>query len=87
MRILVVGGKLQGVEAAYLAKKAGMDVYLVDRNAQPPALGLCNYFWQLDVLKERDLILELCRDVDLILPAVEDLYVLNAKTTEQCDYC
>ena len=35
MRILVVGGKLQGIEAAYLAKKAGMDVYLVDRNAQP----------------------------------------------------
>lgn len=78
MRILVVGGKLQGIEAAYLAKKAGMDVYLVDRNAQPPALGLCSSFWQLDVLKERDLILELCRDVDLILPSVEDLHVLNA---------
>ncbi len=77
MRLLVVGGKLQGVEAAYLAKKAGMDVYLVDRNAQPPALGLCASFRQLDVLKERDAFLELCRDVDLILPAVEDLHVLN----------
>ena len=77
MRLLVVGGKLQGVEAAYLAKKAGMDVYLVDRNDQPPALGLCTSFRQLDVLKERDAFLELCRDVDLILPAVEDLHVLN----------
>ena len=40
VRLLVVGGKLQGTEAAYLAGKAGWDVVLVDRRPAPPAAGL-----------------------------------------------
>jgi len=30
--ICLVGGKLQGFEAAYLSKKAGMNVLVVDKN-------------------------------------------------------
>ena len=32
--ICLVGGKLQGFEAAYLSKKAGMKVIVVDKNPQ-----------------------------------------------------
>ena len=32
--ICLVGGKLQGFEAAYLSKKAGMKVVLVDKDPQ-----------------------------------------------------
>ena len=40
MRLLIVGGKLQGTEAAYLAAKAGWDTVLVDRREAPPAAGI-----------------------------------------------
>ena len=36
MRLAVVGGKLQGTEAAYLAGEAGYEVVLIDRPARPP---------------------------------------------------
>ena len=32
MKAVVIGGKLQGVEAAYLAKKAGWEVVLIDKS-------------------------------------------------------
>ena len=51
MRVAIVGGKLQGVEAAYLAKKAGWEVVLVDRKSWVPAAGLCDSFYSLDVTK------------------------------------
>ena len=37
MRLAVVGGKLQGTEAAYLAGEAGYEVVLIDRRADSPA--------------------------------------------------
>ena len=40
MRLAVVGGKLQGTEAAYLAGEAGYEVVLIDRRAERPAAGL-----------------------------------------------
>ena len=40
MKIAIIGGKLQGTEAVYLAKKAGFEIILIDRDAQvPPASG------------------------------------------------
>jgi len=47
--VAVVGGKLQGVEATYLAHKAGWEVRVVDKNDQVPASGLCDSFVQADV--------------------------------------
>ena len=49
MLVAVVGGNLQGVEATYLAKKAGWEVVLIDRRSIVPASGLCDRFIRLDV--------------------------------------
>jgi pyrrolysine biosynthesis protein PylC len=71
MRVGVIGGKLQGVEAAYLARKAGWHVIVVDRRANVPAAGLCDRFVRLDVTMANDLgrVLD---DVDLVIPALEN---------------
>ncbi|SLM29594.1 Pyrrolysine biosynthesis protein PylC [Desulfamplus magnetovallimortis] len=51
MKIVIAGGNLQGVEAAYLALKAGWHVTVIDKQPRPPASGLCHKFIELD-LKE-----------------------------------
>jgi pyrrolysine biosynthesis protein PylC len=67
----IVGGKLQGVEAAYLARKAGWEVRIVDKKPGVPASGLCDSFAQADVNDENKLDWAL-GDVDFIIPALED---------------
>ena len=67
----VVGGKLQGVEAAYLAHKAGWDVRVVDKRPRVPASELGDSFAQVDVTAGNNLNGAL-GDVDFILPALED---------------
>ena len=49
MRLLVVGGRLQGTEALYLAAKAGYETILVDRSSAPPAAGLADRHVVADV--------------------------------------
>ena len=71
MRVGVIGGKLQGVEAAYLARKAGWYVIVVDRHGNVPAAGLCDRFVQLNVLATNDLGKAL-DGVDLVIPALEN---------------
>ncbi len=75
MIVGVIGGNLQGVEAAYLAKKAGWEVVVVDRKPQVPAAGLCDRFVQLDVLSEKQLG-NAMDGVDLIVPALENVAAL-----------
>lgn len=77
MRLLVVGGRLQGVEAAYLAKKAGFWVRVVDRKAPVPAMDLGDAFLQADVTTTRGLEVA-AQGIDLILPALENLDALRA---------
>ncbi len=80
MRVAIVGGKLQGVEAAYLAKKAGWEVLLVDRREAVPAVGLCDRFVCHVVKSERETAAVLA-GADLVIPALEDreaLKVLSA---------
>lgn len=77
MRIAVVGGKLQGVEACYLARKAGWRVCLVDRRPDVPARGLCDEFRLADVCDHRAASGALA-GVDLVLPALEDPAGLEA---------
>jgi len=71
MRVGVIGGKLQGVEAAYLARKAGWHVTVVDRRVNVPAAGLCDRFAQWDVSAANDLGRAL-DGVDLVIPALEN---------------
>jgi pyrrolysine biosynthesis protein PylC len=75
--VAVVGGNLQGVEATYLAKKAGWQVILVDRKSVVPASGLCDRFIRLDVTGGENLSTTL-GDVDLIIPALENQSALSA---------
>jgi pyrrolysine biosynthesis protein PylC len=69
--VAVAGGNLQGVEAAYLAQKAGWNVLVMDRKPMVPARGLCQSFTQLDMTSEKDLAQALS-GVDLVIPALEN---------------
>ncbi len=77
MRVVIVGGKLQGVEAAYLAHKAGWEVILVDRNSMVPAVGLCDAYYQLDVTSEALDLPQAIKAADLIIPALEEPVALE----------
>lgn len=77
MHIAIIGGKLQGTEAAYLAGKAGWEVTLIDKNKQAPARGLCHHFRHLDVCQE-DGFKAAFKNVDIIIPAIEDFTALQA---------
>jgi pyrrolysine biosynthesis protein PylC len=71
MRVAVVGGRLQGLEALYLAKKAGWETVLIDRNSNVPALNFCDRFFQLNVSLKEGIAVAL-DSVDLIIPAFEN---------------
>jgi len=77
MRLLVVGGKLQGVEACYLARRAGWTTILVDRSPRPPASGLCDEFHHFDITRDERRLRLLARNADAVLPALEDSEALG----------
>ena len=72
MRLLIVGGKLQGTEAAYLAGKAGWETVLVDRREAPPAAGLADRHVVADIIADEALARTLVASCDAVLPACED---------------
>ena len=84
MLVAVVGGNLQGVEAAYLAKKAGWEVTVIDRKAVVPAAGLGDRFSQVNITSEKDLERAL-KGVDLVIPALENDDALAKKIAALCD--
>jgi len=71
MRVAVIGGNLQGVEAAYLAGKADWETLVIDRKPNVPAEGLCQQYLQLDVVDAKELGRSL-KGIDLIIPALEN---------------
>jgi pyrrolysine biosynthesis protein PylC len=76
VQVALIGGNLQGVEAAYLAKKAGWEVILVDRKPNVPAAGLCDRFIQQEIshgLNQESVL----KDIDLVFPALENEAALN----------
>lgn len=77
MRVAIIGGKLQGVEATYLAKKAGWEVVLFDRREQAQAARLADSFHCMDILKDSNELISCLEGIDLILPAIEDQDVLS----------
>ncbi len=76
-RIAIIGGKLQGMEAVYLAHKAGYHSILIDRNPEAPASALCDTFYCGDVCAMEPLLRNLLLDADLILPAMENQETLD----------
>jgi len=79
MLIAIIGGKLQGVEAVYLAQKAGWKTLVIDKNPDAPATGFCDQFLKHEFSQEHP-VPSHCPRVDLILPAMEDMAVLKAIT-------
>jgi pyrrolysine biosynthesis protein PylC len=71
MRLAVIGGGLQGVEACYLAGKAAWEVTLIDKNRNVPAKGLCDNFLAMDVC-DAEAANSLKGKFDAILPALEN---------------
>ena len=71
MKVAIIGGKLQGLEAAYLAGKAGWDVTIIDRAPDVPAAGLCHQFLLADIANQTDL-KRFLQPFDLIIPALEN---------------
>lgn len=76
MRIAVIGGKLQGLEAVYLARKAGWDVTLIDKKDDVPARNLANHFICFDIYEKRSL-MERLSNIDLVIPALENRMALD----------
>ncbi len=77
MRAGIIGGKLQGVEATYLAMKAGWEVVVIDKDPNPPAKGLCHAFHRLDVTQEKEFV-QACKGVEFLIPALENLEALTS---------
>jgi len=75
MLVAVIGGNLQGVEAAYLVEKAGWDVLVIDKDRRAGASLICDRFLPLTITEEIDPH-EILRGVDLIIPALENDGVL-----------
>ena len=81
MRLAVVGGKLQGTEAAYLAGEAGYDVVLIDRRPDRPAAGLATEVHVFDVVADPARAREVLLSCDAVLPACEDDRALEFLTS------
>lgn len=77
MLIAVVGGKLQGVEIIFLAKKAGYQTLLIDKKKDALATKICDHFLHFEFSANHTSPPQ-CTQIDLILPAVEDDEVLAA---------
>ena len=78
MKIAIIGGKLQGTEAVYLAREAGMETILIDANPRVPAAGLADRFVCGDVAARDPEVLAAMREADFVLPCNENDQLLAA---------
>jgi len=72
MRVAIFGGRLQGIEAAYLCSKAGYQSIMVDRDPSAPAKGLVDEFHALDIVRDSEEIKHILEHVEVALPAIEN---------------
>ncbi|MDL2261404.1 3-methylornithine--L-lysine ligase PylC [Methanimicrococcus sp. OttesenSCG-928-J09] len=70
--ICLIGGKLQGVEAAYLAKKARLTVILIDKNPTALAQSLCDEFYCFDITKDKSRFISISEKSDFMIPVNEN---------------
>jgi pyrrolysine biosynthesis protein PylC len=76
VKLAIVGGVLQGMEAAYLAKKAGYETVVIDRWPEAPALTLADEGYVLDIVKEEARAKSILSECDAVLPANENIDTL-----------
>lgn len=78
MKVAIIGGKLQGTEAVYLAKEAGYESILIDNNSEVPASGFCDNFVCGDIVARDENVISALKEADFVLPANENDEVLSA---------
>ena len=77
MRIAIVGGALQGMEAVLLSKAAGYETVVLDRKKSAPAMSLCDEPVNIDPTKDPEGALEVFRGCDAVIPACEEIDLLK----------
>lgn len=77
MKLGIVGGALQGMEVAYLARKAGYSTVVIDRWDQAPAFSMADEHAILDVVAD-DEARRILMSCDAVMPANEDLETLES---------
>lgn len=75
-KVCIIGGQLQGLEATYLAKRAGFETVVIDKESNVPASFLTDEFINLDLLATGDKIKSVFKSADLVLPATENFQTL-----------
>jgi len=78
MKVAIIGGKLQGTEAVYLASVAGYESILIDRDPSVPAAGFADRFVCGDVVSGDEAAVAAMKEADFVLPANENDAVLEA---------
>lgn len=82
--VAIIGGKLQGIEAAFLAGEAGYNRILIDKTAATPASGLCEENHVIDVaecVRDADVLRAVNAVVaraDVVIPTLENEEALAA---------
>ncbi len=77
MRIAIVGGALQGMEAVLLSKAAGYETVVLDRKKGAPAMSLCDEPVNIDPTKDPEGALEVFRGCGAVIPACEEMDLLK----------
>ena len=77
MKIGIVGGALQGIEAVYLSKKAGYETVVIDKRKTAPACSLADSSETADVLKDGAAVKSILSGCDAVIPAFEELEALK----------
>ncbi len=73
----IVGGALQGIEAAYLARKAGYETVVLDRREDAPARSLADSSATVDVVRDPEKAKKILADCDAVIPALEETDALT----------
>lgn len=76
MKIGIVGGALQGMEAVFLSKKAGYETFVLDKKGYAPAMSLADSNEIIDVVKDPEKAKTLLGDCDVVIPACEEMDAL-----------
>ena len=76
-RLAIVGGALQGMEAVFLARKAGIESVVIDRKPTAPALSVCDESHVLNPLEDPEEAKRVFSSCDAVIPAVEELDILH----------
>ena len=86
LKMCIAGGALQGMEAVYLAGRAGYETFVIDRREDAPAFSLADGYLCCDICEDPDRAAEAICDCDVVMPANESVECLEM-LAHICDRC